>query len=53
VIDFTYVLEGDQYFLNGTGTVNRIDGGVKGNFLGFSVGKEIVLTLKAPAQFQE
>lgn len=52
-IAFTYDLENGQYVLNGTGEVNRLDCGVEGNAFGFVVGKEVALSLKAPAQFSE
>jgi len=50
-ITFTFDGQADQY-LKGSFTINRKHFNINGNLFGFAVGKNIVVDLQVPAQFQ-
>jgi len=50
-IAFTFDNEAEGDYLNGVFQVNRKDYNIKGNFFGFTVGKEVSIYLHIPASF--
>lgn len=50
-IPFAYVLTNDKGYLQGRFRINRKDYNVKGNFFGFTVGKDVDILLNVPANY--
>ncbi len=52
-ISFTNELINSQSYLQGRFRINRKDFGIKGNFFGFTVGKNVDVVLKVPANYNK